>query len=76
MGTEQWRTSGVVEALKRSAGKLGYRIEMTQDGTRFQLIDDWPGKARHVANNGNAWLTLDQARAKLLGIGRSTPRGK
>jgi hypothetical protein len=66
----------VVQSLMRSACKLGYHIEMTQDGTRFQLIDDWPGKARHVVNNGDAWLTLDQARAKLIGIGRSKPRGK
>ena len=65
----------VVQALKRSACKLGYDIEMTQDGTRFQLIDDWPGKARH---DGDAipWLTLDQTRAKLVGIGKPTRRGK
>jgi len=66
----------VMEALKRSAGKLGYHIKMTQDGTRFQLIDDWPGTARHVVNNGDAWLTLDQARAKLIGIGRSKRWGR
>jgi hypothetical protein len=65
----------VVESLKRSARKLGYHIEMTQDRTKFLLIDEWPGKARH---NGDAipWLTLDQTRAKLVGIGKPNRRGK
>jgi hypothetical protein len=65
----------IVEVLKRSTRKLGYHIEMNQNGTRFDLIDDWPGKARHDGD-AVAWLTLDQTKAKLASIGKLRPRGK
>jgi hypothetical protein len=65
----------VVESLKSRARKLGYHIEMTQDRTRFQLIDDWPGNARHYGD-AIGWLTLDQTKAKLASIGKSAPRAK
>ena len=64
----------VIESLKRSAGKLGYYLEMDSARAMFQLIDDWPGKARHDGH-AIAWLTLDQTRAKLVGIGKPRPRG-